>query len=143
MTAAVRARLASSPAPASVPRTYRDPATGQTVITYPDGTIVPVGVQEGAPINASYTPAGAALPVTAVSANTVMDPAGLTAVSRAEGAGAYPCDENYGPPASGGCVPADRDYDCRELHEMGIGDIPVIGADWMRLDGYQDFNTGQ
>ena len=40
------------------------------------------------------------------------------------------CDPNYG-----GCVPGDRDYDCWELHDMGIGDIPVIGTDWQRLDG--------
>jgi len=26
---------------------------------------------------------------------------------------------------------------------MGIGDIPVIGSDWERLDGYQDFSTGE
>jgi hypothetical protein len=26
---------------------------------------------------------------------------------------------------------------------VGIGDIPVIGSDWQRLDGYQDFSTGE
>jgi hypothetical protein len=53
------------------------------------------------------------------------------------------CDANYGEALSGGCVPADRDYDCGELHALGIGDIPVIGDDWMRLDGYQDYATGE
>src|SRR5215217_5177810 len=52
------------------------------------------------------------------------------------------CDPNYAP-TSAGCVPGDRDYDCGELHAMGIGDIPVIGNDWQRLDGYLDFTTGQ
>lgn len=62
------------------------------------------------------------------------------AVVQAEGAvGDRPasCDPNYG-----GCVPGDRDYDCRELHAMGIGNIPVLGTDWQRLDGYLDFATG-
>lgn len=45
------------------------------------------------------------------------------------------CDRNYGSTrdASGHianvCVPADRDYDCSELHAMGIGDIEVVGSD--------------
>jgi hypothetical protein len=53
------------------------------------------------------------------------------------------CDPNYGLTATGQCVAGDRDYDCPELHAMGIGDIPVIGYDWQRLDGYQDFSTGE
>ena len=52
------------------------------------------------------------------------------------------CDPNYDA-TSAGCVPGDRDYDCPELHAMGIGDIPVIGSDWQRLDGYQDLSTGE
>jgi hypothetical protein len=51
------------------------------------------------------------------------------------------CDPNYGA-TSGGCVPGDRDYDCWELHNMGIGDIPVIGSDWQRLDGYYNYYEG-
>jgi hypothetical protein len=39
-------------------------------------------------------------------------------------------------------VPGDRDYDCWELHALGIGDIPVIGSDWQRLDGYYNFEYG-
>jgi hypothetical protein len=53
------------------------------------------------------------------------------------------CDPNYGRTSTGQCVLGDRDYDCPELHVMGIGDIPVIGSDWQRLDGYLDFATGQ
>jgi hypothetical protein len=52
------------------------------------------------------------------------------------------CDPNYAP-TPGGCVYGDRDYDCPELHARGIGDIPVIGTDWQRLDGYFDYDTGQ
>jgi hypothetical protein len=55
---------------------------------------------------------------------------------------AQSCDPNYGATYAG-CVPEDRDYDCPELHAMGLGDIPVIGSDWQRLDGYLDFATGQ
>ena len=55
---------------------------------------------------------------------------------------AQSCDPNYGATYAG-CVLGDRDYDCWELHAMGIGDIPVIGYDWQRLDGYLDFATGQ
>ena len=51
------------------------------------------------------------------------------------------CDPNYGW-TSGGCVPGYRDFDCGELHAMGIGDIPVIGYDWQRLDGYYDYYYG-
>src|SRR5262245_59878570 len=51
------------------------------------------------------------------------------------------CDPNYAPTPAG-CVPGDRDYDCPELHFMGIGDIPVIGTDWQRLDGYYNFAGG-
>jgi hypothetical protein len=57
-------------------------------------------------------------------------------------ASAQYCDPNYGM-TPGGCVPGDRDYDCPELKAMGIGDIPVIGTDWQRLDGNYDYNTGQ
>jgi hypothetical protein len=39
-------------------------------------------------------------------------------------------------------VPGDRDYDCPELHARGIGDIPVVGTDWQRLDGYFDYERG-
>jgi hypothetical protein len=39
------------------------------------------------------------------------------------------CDSNYGLTSTGQCVYGDRDYDCPELHAMGIGDIPVIGSD--------------
>jgi hypothetical protein len=46
----------------------------------------------------------------------------------------YECDTNYGDAQSGGCVPADRDYDCGELRSWGIANIPVIGEDWMLLD---------
>jgi hypothetical protein len=54
---------------------------------------------------------------------------------------AQSCDPNYAPTAAG-CVPADRDYDCGELHARGIGDIPVIGTDWQRLDGYYNYELG-
>jgi hypothetical protein len=63
---------------------------------------------------------------------------GITALPAA----AQSCDPNYGPTA-GGCVLGDPDYDCSELKAMGIGDIPVIGSDWQRLDGYIDYETGQ
>jgi hypothetical protein len=46
----------------------------------------------------------------------------------------YDCDTNYDDAQSGGCVPADRDYDCGELRSWGIASIPVIGDDWMLLD---------
>ena len=46
----------------------------------------------------------------------------------------YACDANYDDAQSGGCVPADRDYDCGELRSWGIANIPVIGEDWMLLD---------
>ena len=46
----------------------------------------------------------------------------------------YDCDTNYGDAQSGGCVPADRDYDCGELRSWGIASIPVIGEDGMLLD---------
>lgn len=55
----------------------------------------------------------------------------------------YTCDTNYRGAQSGGCVPADRDYDCTELRSWGIVNIPVMppipGAkhqrgDWMLLD---------
>jgi hypothetical protein len=64
----------------------------------------------------------------------------------ARGASAAPvaaqsCDPNYGA-TSAGCVPGDRDYDCPELHSMGIGDIPVIGSDWQRLDGFYNYYGG-
>jgi hypothetical protein len=52
------------------------------------------------------------------------------------------CDPNYGPTPAG-CVPGDRDHDCPELHSWGIGDIPVIGDDWQRLDGYYDYWRGE
>ena len=56
------------------------------------------------------------------------------------------CDPNYGAThdANGyaaACVPGDRDYDCPELHDMGIGDIDVTGSDWQRLDGRFDFQS--
>src|SRR5688500_10304847 len=51
------------------------------------------------------------------------------------------CDPNYGA-TSAGCVPGDRDYDCPELRAMGIGDIPVVGSDWQRLDGYFNYSLG-
>jgi hypothetical protein len=51
------------------------------------------------------------------------------------------CDPNYATTYAG-CVPGDRDYDCPELHAMGIGDIPVVGSDWQRLDGYYDYYQG-
>ena len=60
-------------------------------------------------------------------------------VNRAEAQ--YSCDPNYGW-TPGGCVPGNRDYDCWELHAMGIGDIPVIGYDWQRLDGNYDYYGG-
>ncbi|MGI9253122.1 MAG: hypothetical protein ACR2J8_05205 [Thermomicrobiales bacterium] len=53
----------------------------------------------------------------------------------------YACDPSYGWTA-GGCVPGYRDFDCWELHAMGIGDIPVIGYDWQRLDGFYDVQYG-
>lgn len=37
----------------------------------------------------------------------------------------YVCDGNYGNAESGGCVPADRDYDCDELRAWGLVNIPV------------------
>ncbi len=49
------------------------------------------------------------------------------------------CDPNYAS-TSAGCVPGDRDYDCPELHAMGLGDIPVVGTDWQHLDGYYNYN---
>jgi hypothetical protein len=68
---------------------------------------------------------------------------GLAVVAGGAGAKAQTaCDPNYGMTA-GGCVPGDRDYDCPELKAMGIGDIPVIGSDWQRLDGYFNYATGQ
>src|SRR5215204_4582607 len=54
---------------------------------------------------------------------------------------AQSCDPNYGATYAG-CVPGDRDYDCWELHAMGIGDIPVVGYDWQRLDGYYNYYEG-
>jgi hypothetical protein len=51
------------------------------------------------------------------------------------------CDQNY-VPTPNGCVLSDRDYDCPELHLMGIGDILVIGTDWQRLDGLFDYERG-
>jgi hypothetical protein len=50
----------------------------------------------------------------------------------------YVCDPNYDHAQSGGCVPADRDYDCWELRSWGIANIGVIGEDWMLLD--EDFD---
>jgi len=60
----------------------------------------------------------------------------------------YTCDINYGDTQSGGCVPADRDYDCWELRSWGIVGIPVrtptpntnppIRGDWMLLDDDHD-----
>ena len=47
------------------------------------------------------------------------------------------CDPNYASTVAG-CVPGDRDYDCWELQNMGIGDIPVVGTDWQNLDGPYD-----
>jgi hypothetical protein len=61
---------------------------------------------------------------------------GSTPVARAQA-----CDSNYGM-TPGGCVPGDRDYDCAELHARGIGDIPVIGTDWQRLDSYYNYELG-
>jgi hypothetical protein len=62
--------------------------------------------------------------------------AGSVSVSRYSSAEwvTYECDVNYGDAQSGGCVPADRDYDCGELRSWGIASIPVIGEDWMLLD---------
>jgi hypothetical protein len=51
------------------------------------------------------------------------------------------CDPNYGP-TTGGCVPGSRDHGCPQLRASGIADVPVLGTDWQRLDGYQDFETG-
>jgi hypothetical protein len=45
----------------------------------------------------------------------------------------FDCDPNYVDAYSGGCVPADRDYDCWELRSWGIASIGVI-QDWMLLD---------
>ena len=50
----------------------------------------------------------------------------------------YVCDANYDHALSGGCVPADRDYDCGELRSWGIASIPVVGEDWMLLDDNGD-----
>lgn len=61
----------------------------------------------------------------------------------------YACDPNYEDAQSGGCVPADRDYDCWELRSWGIVNIPIlnypyptlpshIGDDWMLLDDDHD-----
>jgi hypothetical protein len=50
----------------------------------------------------------------------------------------YECDPNYDDALTGGCVPADRDYDCEELRSWGIAQIPVIGDDWMLLDDDHD-----
>jgi hypothetical protein len=69
--------------------------------------------------------------------------------------GSYVCDPNYDVALSGGCVPADRDYDCWELRSWGIVNIPImdttirpnttgaampsfIGDDWMLLDDDHD-----
>jgi hypothetical protein len=62
--------------------------------------------------------------------------------------GSYVCDPNYDDALSGGCVPADRDYDCGELRSWGIVAIPVrtarptstppIIGDWMLLDDDHD-----
>lgn len=68
----------------------------------------------------------------------------------------YTCDDNYEDARSGGCVPADRDYDCGELQSWGIVNIPVrppipiadqlwfartsteLRGDWMLLDDEHD-----
>ncbi len=59
----------------------------------------------------------------------------------------YACDVSYGEAQSGGCVPADRDYDCAELRSWGIVNIPIMRAipgarylrgDWMLLDDDHD-----
>jgi hypothetical protein len=38
----------------------------------------------------------------------------------------YVCDVNYWDAQSGGCVPADRDYDSDELRAWGIVNIRVV-----------------
>jgi hypothetical protein len=66
----------------------------------------------------------------------------------------YTCDINYRDAGSGGCVPADRDYDCDELRSWGIVNIrvrtpvsnprpvvtppPGLRGDWMLLDDDHD-----
>jgi hypothetical protein len=50
----------------------------------------------------------------------------------------YECDPNYEDALTGGCVPADRDYDCEELRSWGIAQMLVIGDDWMLLDDDHD-----
>jgi hypothetical protein len=150
--AAIQARWSSTGEPKSGPREPKPypqywSENGQTMVMRPDGTIASVAnaspSQEGI---APYDPnprvtTGGYVPNTETSSQ--VEPDDLAGPPHEAVAGADPCDVNYGRTASGGCVPADRDYDCSELHEMGIGDIPVIGTDWMHLDGYQDFATEQ
>jgi hypothetical protein len=47
---------------------------------------------------------------------------------------AYGCEWNYATKRTG-CVPDEQgDFDCPDLHAMGLSDIRVIGDDWMLLD---------
>jgi hypothetical protein len=48
---------------------------------------------------------------------------------------AYGCDWNYGTTWTGGCVPDQQgDLDCPDLRAMELGNVRVIGDDWMLLD---------
>jgi hypothetical protein len=51
---------------------------------------------------------------------------------------AYGCDWNYST-TKAGCVPDQPgDYDCPDLHAMGLWEIRVLGDDWMLLDEDED-----
>jgi hypothetical protein len=77
------------------------------------------------------------VPVHRLTLSLLLASAALVGTTSPAPVAAQSCDPNYGITA-GGCVPGDRDYDCGELHARSIGDIPVIGSDWQRLDGYFD-----
>jgi hypothetical protein len=147
---AIQARWSTYPEPKPYPVYYPDPETGLTMLLRPDGSVAPLDTSvTTTPVTQEVSPyvpnpgvtTGGYVPLTETSSPVEADE--LAAPPNEDFAAAYPCDVNYGSTASGGCVPADRDYDCSELHEMGIGDIPIIGTDWMHLDGYQDFATEQ
>src|SRR5215217_3180746 len=99
------------------------------------GQVAPAGSQGAVPMRSTYRVLAT---LAAIAVGLAFAVGGAPSATSAQGS----CGPNYGA-TDGGCIPEDRDYDCPELWEMGIGDIPVIGNDWMRLDGYQDFETGE
>jgi hypothetical protein len=124
-----------APAPrAPLPRYTVDEQTGDTILVYPDGQVVPVLGQD-----VSEPPAPNSAP------NTAEQQVQACAESPAEcsfdatgqvqwGSPAYGCDWNYATQPAG-CVPYDQgDYDCPDLAALGLRTIQVIGEDWMQLD---------